>query len=98
MADNMLFLHVTAVTLFLIFFVFKIFLLLINKTQILAQLRDKTRTVDIILGGLIFFSGIYLIILIGNTSFYILAKVVLVLVAIPLGIVGLKKNNKLLSI
>ena len=97
MADKMLFLHVTVVTLFLVFFIFKIFLLLINQTQILATVRNRTKSIDIILGGLVFISGIYLIVVIGNTNLYMITKIVLVLIAIPLGIVGLKRNNKLVS-
>lgn len=97
MADKMLILHVATVTLFLVLFIFKIFLLLFNKRLLLSQIRNKTKIVDVIVGGLIFISGIYLIAVIGNTNLYMVAKVILVLIAIPLGIVGLKNNSKFLS-
>lgn len=98
MAANMFYLHITTVILFLIFFTFKTFLLLINKNSTLDRIRNKTKLVDIILGALLLASGIYLLIVIGNTQTYMIAKIILVCIAVPLGIVGLKKNNKLLSV
>lgn len=97
MANNMLFLHVAAVTLFLILLIFKTFLLLINKKEFLAQIRDRSKAIDLVLGISILISGAYLLIIIGSISIYIIAKIVLVLIAIPLGIFGLKKDNKILA-
>lgn len=90
-------LHVTAVTLFLIFLIFKTFLLIFDKHNLLNKARNKTKVLEIILGILILFSGVYLFVLVGYLQSYLIAKLILVLIAIPLGIFGLKKENKILA-
>lgn len=98
MQTGMLHLHVTVVTLFLLFLLFKAILLLANKNQLLDKIRSKTKMVDIILGVLILVTGGYLMTLFDSIPTYLIVKVILVLLAIPLGIVGLKKSNKGLTL
>lgn len=98
MEIGILHLHVTVVTLFLILLLFKTILLLSNKTLFLDKVRAKTKIVDMILGSLILLTGIYLIVIIGGIATYLLIKIILVVIAIPLGIVGIKRSNKALAV
>lgn len=90
-------LHVTAVTLFLIFLVYKTLLLIFNKKNLLNKLRNKTKFLEVILGILVIASGVILFLLIGYLQSYFIAKLILVLIAIPLSIIGMKKENKILA-
>lgn len=90
--------HVTVVLLFLLFFIFKAVLLFLGKREQLARLRAKTKIVDIILGTLILITGGYLTSVYGsNLPSWLLVKIILVFIAIPLAIVGIAKSNKLLA-
>ncbi len=92
--------HEGIIYLFLGFFIFKTTLLFMN-VEMLRKVRDKTKVVDMILGTLILASGIYLIVQRSGDSMYhphwLEAKILLFLAAIPLGIVGMKKENKFLA-
>lgn len=91
--------HVLVVILFLIFFAAKAVLLLLNKRDTLDKVRSKTKVVDMILGTLILITGGYLLFLYsGGIPTYLIVKIVLVLLAIPLGIVGIKRENKVLTV
>ncbi|WP_181885069.1 SirB2 family protein [Pontibacter diazotrophicus] len=91
--------HVLVVVLFLLFFAVKAILLLFNKRETLDKVRSKTKIVDMILGTLILVTGGYLLFLYsGGIPTYLIVKIVLVLLAIPLGIVGIKRENKVLTV
>lgn len=90
--------HVTVVLVFLFFFLIKAILLFLGKREQLARLRARTKILDIILGILILITGGYLASVYGaNMPSWLMVKIVLVLLAIPLGIVGIAKSNKLLA-
>jgi len=91
-------LHKIIVTAFLLFFLIKTILLLANKTELLTSIRDKTKIIDMILGSLIIVSGVYLMMVTGNHSMWINIKALIALAIIPMGIIAMKKSNKLLSI
>ncbi|CAM3548592.1 SirB2 family protein [Pontibacter korlensis] len=90
--------HVLVVVLFLLLFTFKTVLLLLNKHKALAKARKQTRMLDIIFGTLILVTGGYLLFSYQGVPSWLITKVVLVLVAIPLGIVGIKRENKMLAV
>jgi len=90
--------HVTAVLLLLVFMMFKTLLLLTNRVDFLDRIRTKTRVVDIILGVTTLITGFYLLTLKAEIEAYLWIKILLVLVAIPLGIVGLKRHKKPLAL
>ena len=90
--------HVAAVTLLLIFMLFKTLLLLTNRVGFLDRIRNKTKVVDIILGVTTIITGFYLLSLKGNVEAYLWIKILLVFAAIPLGIVGLKRRIKPLAV
>ena len=91
-------LHFTVVALLLLFVFFKTILLVSNKKELLDRIRAKTKVVDIILGVLAISTGVYLMTLKPTIELYLLAKIVVVLIAIPLGIVGLKRHKKLIAV
>ncbi|MFC5271164.1 SirB2 family protein [Adhaeribacter terreus] len=86
--------HVLVVVLFLILFIIKAFMLFTNKIQALENLKRKTKVLDMIFGTLILVTGGYLMFQYNGIPTWLITKVVLVLVAIPLAIIGLKKLNK----
>lgn len=91
--------HVLVVVLFLILFAVKAVLLLLNKRAALDKMRSKTKVLDMIFGTLILLTGGYLLFLYnGGIPTWLIIKIVLVLVAIPLGIVGIKRENKVLTV
>ena len=89
--------HIAVNIFYLVFFGTKTVLLFLNKTETLANLRAKTKIVDIIAGTLILATGIYLLTLQDPIKLWLWVKFGLVLAAIPLGIVGLTKSNKILA-
>jgi len=91
-------LHRTIVTTFLLFFLFKTILLILKKNELLNSIRSKTKIVDIVLGILIIVSGVYLMMVTKNVTTWITSKALLVLIAIPLGIIAMKKSNLILAI
>lgn len=91
-------LHTTIVMIFLLFLLFKTVLLVFNRLELLEKVRAKTKIVEMILGILIIATGGYLLFKVGPIPNYLLIKLVLVFIAIPLGIVGIKRQKKLLAI
>ena len=90
--------HVLVVVLFLLLFTYKVILLLLNKRDTLTKVRNKTKVLEMIFGTLILVTGGWMLFNYNGVPGWLITKVVLVLVAIPLGIVGLKRENKGLAI
>ena len=90
--------HVLVVVLFLLLFTVKTVLLLLNKRETLTKLRNKTKVLEMIFGTLILITGGWMLVNYNGIPSWLITKVVLVLVAIPLGIVGLKRENKVLAV
>ncbi|WP_276498707.1 SirB2 family protein [Pontibacter litorisediminis] len=99
MQETVVFLHthVLVVVLFLLLFAFKAALLLLNKHDALAKARRQTRMLDITFGTLILVTGGYLLFSYQGVPNWLILKVALVLLAIPLGIVGIKRESKVLA-
>ncbi len=89
--------HVLVVILFLILFAAKALMLFMNKHKRLDKMKRYTKALDIVFGILILVSGGYLIYLYNGMPTWLIVKIALVLLAIPLGIVGIKRHNKLLT-
>lgn len=90
--------HVLVVILFLLLFLFKVILLLMNKHKNLNKVKRYTKALDAVFGTLILVSGVYLLYLYQSMPAWLVIKLLLVLIAIPLGIIGLNKHSKLLSL
>jgi len=98
MEIGFLHLHKTVVILFLVLLLGKVVLLLAGKKELLQKVRDKTRIADMVLGGLIILTGMYLFFLKSNPGFYLYVKMILVLISIPVGIIGFKKDKPFLAV
>jgi mono/diheme cytochrome c family protein len=91
--------HILAVVLFLVLFATKTTLLLLNKHKALDKLRSKTKALDIVFGTLTLVTGGYLLLLYnGELPAWLIVKLVLVLLAVPLGILGIKRDSKVLAV
>ncbi|MBJ6119931.1 SirB2 family protein [Pontibacter sp. BT310] len=90
--------HILVVILFLLLFIIKTGLLLLNKRGALTRLRNKTKVAEMILGTLILVTGGWLLFNYSGIPGWLITKVFLVLIAIPVGIVGLKRENKVLAV
>ena len=99
MEKGILHLHITVVIVFLISFAFKIILLLLNKDELLEKVRAKTKVAEMVVGTLIILTGGFLLFkLHDNLPSYLLGKIIVVLAGIPLGIIALKRKNKILAV
>jgi cytochrome c553 len=98
MEKGILHLHVTVVLIFLILFTFKTILLLLNKDGLLEKVRAKTKVVEMVIGTFILITGGFLLFKRPDVPSYLVGKIIIVLVAIPLGIIALKRKNKILAV
>ena len=89
--------HVLVVILFLILFTAKAIMLFLNEHKQLDKAKRYTKALDMVFGALILVSGGYLVYLHQGTPAWLIIKIVLVLLAIPLGIVGIKRHSKVLT-
>ena len=90
--------HLLIISLFLLNFIFKTYLLLSNHEKF-NDIRNKTKLVEIILGTLVLVSGITLFVYTESYKvMWVNVKMILVIAAIPLGIIGMKKSNKALAL
>jgi mono/diheme cytochrome c family protein len=99
MDTGFLHLHHTVIGLFFVFLLLKVGLLVAGKHDLLGRIRDKTKWVDAVLGVLILVTGGYLAFASpAGFKLWAIVKYVVVLAAIPLGIVGLRKLKYVPSI
>lgn len=91
-------LHRIVVSLFLLHYVWKGFLLLSDKKDTLAGYTSKTKIAEMILSVLFLGTGIYLVVAGPALTIMQVFKIALVFASIPLAIVGFRKGNKLLAI
>lgn len=90
--------HWVSVLLFLGLYIYKLVLLVTNKTGNLDSFSKKFRIPEILVSLLFLVTGIILLINTGNTSNFLWIKIILVLASIPVGIIGFKKHNKILGV
>lgn len=90
--------HRIVVSLFLLHYVWKGFLLLSDKKDTLAAYTAKTRIAEMILAVLFLATGIYLIFEGPALSVLMYVKIGLVFASIPLAIIGFKRGKKPLAI
>lgn len=98
MEKGFLHLHVTVVSIFILLYVAKVYLLLANKSESLDKLRSKTKIADMVLGSLIIITGLFLTIKAPAIETYLTVKIILVFASIPVGIIAMKKANKPMAI
>jgi mono/diheme cytochrome c family protein len=98
MAKGFLHLHITVTSIFLFIYLVKVYLLSVDKTELFNKIRSKTKIADMILGSLIIITGGYLTYISPVIETYLIVKIILVIISIPLGIIAMKKANKTLAI
>ena len=91
-------LHFIIVNVFFISITIKTAMLLLGKLETLETWKKKTKVFEMVLGPLILVSGIILMFNVPVVQTWYYIKIALVGAAIPLAIVGLKKNKKPLAL
>jgi cytochrome c553 len=90
-------LHICSVILFLLIYLVKTSLLLLNKKEQLAGFTKIFRIPEMIISVLFLGTGIWLMTQIPSVNTLLIIKIIVVLAAIPIAIVGFKKSNKALA-
>ena len=89
-------LHVLVVILFLLLYLIKLILLLTNKKEQLAKFTKITRIPEMIISLLFLLTGVAML-LHSHVTTMVVIKIVLVMAAIPLAVIGFRRSNKLLA-
>ncbi|MFK7901073.1 MAG: hypothetical protein AB8B61_09995 [Cyclobacteriaceae bacterium] len=90
--------HSGIIQLYLLFIVFKVVLLFVNK-PLLVTVRNKTKIVDMVLGVAILVTGALVLSLRDwNIPTWLAVKIALALASIPVAIIAFKKENKILAV
>lgn len=90
--------HKIAVILFLVTYLVKTVLLLINKPNALAAYTKGTKVIEIVISVLFLVTGLWLLSNAGAVSTLQIVKFTLVVLSIPIAIIGFKKGNKAMAI
>jgi uncharacterized membrane protein SirB2 len=98
MFKGMLHLHITSVIIFLIIYLLKTILLLLNKNEFLERFTAKIKIPEMVISTLFLVTGIYLWINSGDVGSWLYIKVAAVLISIPLAVIGFKRKNKMLAL
>lgn len=97
MATGFLHTHTLTVLLFLLLYLAKLVLLFVNQDT-LARLTRATRIPEMVISTLFLLTGIGLMVVApSRISMLVILKIVMVLAAIPLAVIGFRKLNKVLA-
>lgn len=97
MATGMLHSHYLFVVLFTLIYLVKTILLLSDKDELLEKFKKKTRIAEMIVSFGFLATGIYLMTQLPVITVYMIIKLGLVFLSIPLAVIGFKKKNKVLA-
>ncbi|HXC03612.1 MAG TPA: cytochrome c [Bacteroidia bacterium] len=89
--------HRIVVTLFLLIYLIKTVLLLMNSTSALEKFKKITKVPEMIVSVLFLGTGIYMLVQGALLNSMMIIKFVAVALSIPIAIVGFKRNNKALA-
>lgn len=102
MYTGLLHTHRLVVILFLLHYLVKLVLLLLNRNETLANYSKRTRITEIVISVLFLVTGVWMLSLNvmsgGAVSALQIIKICAVLASIPLAIIGFKKGNKILAV
>lgn len=98
MYTGMLHTHTLVVTLFLLLYLVKTFLLVTRKEETLRLVTVKTQWAERIISVLFLATGIYLYLNSGNITWKLHLKIGLVFASVPLAIIGFKRKKTILAI
>ncbi len=94
----MLHTHKLVVLLFVLIYLIKTVLLLLNRNENLQSFTRKIKIPEMIISTLFLLTGIYLAINTGDKGTWLWVKIAAIVVVIPLAIVAFKKSNKMLAL
>lgn len=89
--------HYISALLFLILYVVKLILLFTNK-KALQSMTSVTKVPEMIISTLFLVSGVWLLVILGGIKLFHIIKLVFVFLAIPLGVIGFKKQRHFAAI
>ncbi len=90
--------HLLTVILFLMIYVIKTALLLMNRKTQLAKFSKDFKIPEMIISALFLLTGIYMLTQLPEIKSLLIIKIVAVFISIPLAIIGFKKQNKILAV
>lgn len=90
--------HKISVIIFLLIYLVKTALLLLNKKQALASATKITKVPEMIVSLLFLATGVYMVTQVPEIKTLLIVKIAVVLVSIPVAIIGFKKQNKMLAL
>ena len=85
--------HVLVVSLFLVLYLIKTAMLVLNKHEMLDKFSKKTKVFEMIISTLFLLTGIYLAINTGQKGSWLWMKIFVVACSIPLAIIAFKKKQ-----
>jgi cytochrome c553 len=89
--------HRIVVSLFLLLYLIKTLLLVINKHEQLKSFTKLVKIPEMIISALFLITGIWLSALVGVNTMMVI-KIIFVLASIPIAVIGFKKGNKVLAL
>jgi len=89
--------HIVVVNLFLLIYFVKTILLFTN-TAVLQKFTKATRVIEMIVSTLFLITGIWMFVILGAIKVLQIVKLACVLIAIPVSIIGFKKQKKFLAL
>lgn len=90
--------HNLVVTLFLLIYLIKTAMLLLNRNDSLQKFSNKIKVPEMIISTLFLLTGIYLAVKTGNKGEWLWVKIACIVILIPLAMVAFKKSNKILAL
>lgn len=94
MYTGMLHTHTLVVMLFIILYLIKTTLLMMDKNETLRKFSAKTKVPEMIISFLFLATGIYLAVNTGNGGIWLWVKIGIVALSIPIAIIGFKRERK----
>ena len=98
MFTGMLHTHTLVVMLFVLLYLIKTTLLMLDKKEALQKFSKKMNVPEIIISTLFLLTGIYLGINSGSIGSWFWVKIIVVLTTIPLAIIAFKRMNKMMAL
>ena len=97
MYTGLLHTHRLVVILFLVLYLVKLVLLLMGREETLATFTKRTRIPEMVISTLFLLTGVAMLFLVAEVNTLHIVKILLVLAAIPVAVIGFRKANKLLA-
>ena len=98
MENHLPLIHMIAVITFLVIYLVKTPLLLMNKMVALDKVRRITKVPEMIVSFLFLATGVWMLVILPSVNTLMIIKLVLVFASIPIAIIGFKKKNKALAL